>query len=83
MDRPPISGRPPLEGSFITFKIDLSNDGTGGLVDVTAKVLRVITDPLNVKEIKCLVEINGVKYGIPLSDIINNDPPSGFQLSLF
>ncbi|NLF44061.1 MAG: hypothetical protein GX587_15310 [Bacteroidales bacterium] len=75
----------PLEKSFITFKVEKFYEGKDGfeLITVSAEVIRIITDPLNKREPKCLVELDNKQLGIPLSEIISVKPPNGFQLSLF
>jgi hypothetical protein len=58
-------------GDQIAFKIT-QYDAMGCGIQVTeiAEVIRIITDPLNRHEPKCLVNINSQKYGIHLSEVL-------------
>lgn len=48
----------------------------------TCKVVRIITDPLQRHETKCIVSINNEQYGIPIS-MIETLQEHNKQLTLF
>ena len=66
-------------GQLIRYNLKTSN----GTKLHQSEIIRVISDPLKIHETKCLVEIAGEKYGIPISEITSVLPAPNSQLSLF
>jgi hypothetical protein len=71
-------------GQKISFEIETWPNGSELTIKkFTSEIKDFIPDPLKRHESKCLVIIDGIKYGIPFSEIIEKLPAKGEQLLLF
>jgi hypothetical protein len=70
-------------GDIIFFDLETWPDDEMIMVEYSAKVLRICHDPLGRHESKCIVDVNGVGYGIPFSRIKKVIPKNNKQLELF
>jgi hypothetical protein len=70
-------------GQIIVFDLETWIDDEMIMKEHTAKILYLSIDPLRRHESKCLVMVNGEKYGIPFNRVKKVLPAAGEQISLF
>ena len=58
----------PKTGDIISFQHESWVGGKHTIQTVTAQVLRLNVDPLKIHPTKCMVEVDGEEFGVPVSE---------------
>ena len=72
-----------IPGQIIVFDLETWPEDEMVMKEFKAEILHLNIDPLGRHESKCMVMVNGAKYGIPFSRIKKVLPANGEQMTLF